>query len=310
MKKMLLVIAMMFVSLQAREVIEAQGTCKINWTGGFITCEGESAEGQSSYAAKLSAKVIAQRNLLEVIRGVQIDSAMTIKDGMFSSDVIHSRVSGVVKGAQLISNKYDKKEKYAVATLKLQMGKDLLSALLSDPKLLSWNEKIEKAWNSFSIVANANAATYSPSEKATIQKVLEDLRKRNDEKGTEYLTSVLNEMEDSVYSGILIDVSEIDNFKKAMIVKLVDESGKEVYPAKIVSKKTLLKRNTSVGYIYGLKDARESKRVKSKPIEIKAKAVYKKRYSNIVLTKEQLAVIESLAPAILQKAKVILVMGE
>ncbi|MEA2072527.1 MAG: hypothetical protein U9O86_03000, partial [Campylobacterota bacterium] len=161
MYKTLLLSAILTLSLQAREVVDSVGSCKINWTQGSITCEGESAEGQSKFAAKISAKVIAQRNLLEVVKGVRIDSMVTVKDGMFSSDVIKSRVQGVIKGGQIISNKYDSKDKYSVATIRLDMGKDLLSALLSDPTQLSWNEKIQKFWNKFSIYTNAYAATYS-----------------------------------------------------------------------------------------------------------------------------------------------------
>ena len=297
-------------TLFARDVVDAKGECSINWTQGFIECRGESAEGQNRYAAKISAKVVAQRNLLEVIKGVRIDSQSTIEDGMFSSEVIRSRVSGTIRGAQIISNKYDKVQKFAVVTLKLQMGKDLLSALLSDPTQLSFNEKVMQLWSSFHIVNTLHATTYTAKDKKTIQKLLEDLRKNGDEKGTLYLSNILNEIGTENYSGVLIDISEVANFKKAMIVKLVDEDGKEIYPAKILSKKVLLKKNTSVGYIYGLDDAKNNKRVYHTPIEFKAKSVYKKRYSNIVLDKEQIEALSRVDKSILENAKIILVLGD
>lgn len=300
----------LILSLQAREVIDNVGTCKINWTQGNITCEGESAAGQNKYAAKISAKVIAQRNLLEVVKGVRIDSMVTVKDGMFSSDIITSRVQGVVRGGQIISNEYDSQEQYAVATIKLEMGKDLLSALLSDPTQLSWNEKVEKFWKGFNLVSTLNAATYSQYDKATLEKILADLRKQGDTKASNYVTSVLKDLSSVEYSGILIDVSNVSNFKKAMIVKLVDENGHEIYPANLVDKATLLKRNTSVGYMYGLNDARKNKRVFSVPVEMKAKKVYKKRLSNIVLNKEQIDIIKTLDKEILKNAKIILVLGD
>ena len=298
------------IHLFARDVVDEKGECSINWSRGFIECKGESADEQNRYGAKISAKVIAQRNLLEVIKGVRIDSETTIEDGMFSSDIIKSRVSGTVKGAQVVSNIYNSTQKYATATLKLKMGKDLLSALLSDPQELSFNEKIMTLWNNFHIITTANASTYTTKEKETILKLLEDLRKSADKQGTLYLTKVLHDMDTQNYSGVLIDISEIKKFKKAMIVKLVDEAGNEIYPANMVSKRTLLKQNTSVGYIYGLKDAKQNKRVYHNPIELKAKNIYKKRYSNIVLTKKQIEAINALDKNILKNAKIILVLGE
>lgn len=308
--KLLIILTLLSLNLQARDVVEDTGICQINWTQGTITCSGESAEGQARFAAKISAKVLAQRNLLEVVKGVRIDSEMTIVDGMLSSEVVSSRVSGMVRGAQLISNRYNSSLKNAVAIVRLQMGKDLLSALLSDPTKLSWNEKVEQLWNSFSIVATANASIYSSKDKATIEKILTDFRKNGEVKSSQYLEKILHDINVVKYSGILIDVSNIADFQKAMMVKLVDEQGAEVYPLDLVSRATLLKRNTSVGYIYGVEDARKNKRVFSKPIEFKAQNVYKNRKSNIVLSNEQIASIKSLDQDILHRAKVILVLGE
>ena len=310
MKNFFIILLLLSLTLQAREVIDSSGSCKINWTQGFISCEGESAEGQSSYGAKISAKVIAQRNLLEVIRGVSIDSEVTVSDGMLSSDIIKSRVQGVIKGGQILSNNYNSTSKSAIAIIKLEMGKDLLSALLSDPTKLSWNEKIQKAWDGFNFITSANASTYSQQDKETIKKLLDDMRERGDAKGSEYLSDVLDNIDNNQYSGILIDISGIANFEKAMIVKLVDEGGAEIYPSTVLDKATLVKKNTSVGYMYGIQDARENKRVFDKPVEFKAQKVYKNRKSNIVLTKSQIEVIKGLDQEILKRAKIILVLGE
>ena len=310
MKNFFIILLLLSLTLQAREVIDSSGSCKINWTQGFISCEGESAEGQSSYGAKILAKVIAQRNLLEVIRGVSIDSEVTVSDGMLSSDIIKSRVQGVIKGGQILSNNYNSTSKSAIAIIKLEMGKDLLSALLSDPTKLSWNEKIQKAWDGFNFITSANASTYSQQDKETIKKLLDDMRERGDAKGSEYLSDVLDNIDNNQYSGILIDISGIANFEKAMIVKLVDEGGAEIYPSTVLDKATLVKKNTSVGYMYGIQDARENKRVFDKPVEFKAQKVYKNRKSNIVLTKSQIEVIKGLDQEILKRAKIILVLGE
>lgn len=53
--------------------------------------------------ARRAAVVDAQRNLLESIKGVAIDSETTVENFMLKNDVIHSKVSGIIKGAQVIS---------------------------------------------------------------------------------------------------------------------------------------------------------------------------------------------------------------
>ena len=298
------------LALQARDVIDDTGLCRINWSEGYITCVGESAQGQSSFAAKLSAKVIAQRNLLEVVKGVRIDSEVSVSDGMIASDVIKSRVEGVIRGVQILSNLYDSQKQSAAAMVRLRMGKDLLGALLSDPTQLSWNEKIERFWRGISLVPSAEAAVYSTTERKTIEKILKELRTQGDASGAAYLESVLGEMDANRYTGILIDVSEISDFQKAMIVRLVDEGGSEVYPDPIVSRATLMKRNTSVGFKFGYEDAKQDKRVFDKPLEFKAASVYKNKKSNIVLSPSQLELLRSVDPTVLRQAKIILVLGD
>ena len=123
------------------------------------------------------------------------------------------------------------------------------------------------------------------------------------------LKSILDNMGGN-FTGILIDIRDVNNFKKALMVKLVNEKGKEFYPSGKVSKSTLTKRNTSVGYIFGLNDARKNKRVFSTPLEIKAQSTYKNKLSNIVISDSQINMINSLDEAVLKSAKIILVLGD
>ena len=310
MVKITTLLLLLSLSLFARDVIDESGSCKINWSQGHIICEGESEAGQTRFAAKIAAKVIAQRNLLEVVQGVRIDSLTTVRDGLLSSDVIRSRVQGVIRGAQIVSNEYIKNDGYAVAKVKLTMGSDLLNALLSDPKKLTWNEKIEKFWNNISFIAQANASTYTHKDTDVVKKVMQDLRDGGYKKASDYIQTLLEKSDKNNYTGILIDVSGLNSFKKAMIVRLVDAKGKEIYPGNLITKKMLVKKNTSVGYIFGHNDALQNKRVFNDPIEIKAKNIYKNRHSDILLDASQLEKISSLDKSIFENAKILLLLGE
>ncbi|MEW6417301.1 MAG: LPP20 family lipoprotein [Nitrospirota bacterium] len=59
-------------------------------------------EAQKRLMAKRAAKVDALRNLTEIIYGLQIDSHTTVRDFVTQSDLIRSRVSAVIQGAEEI----------------------------------------------------------------------------------------------------------------------------------------------------------------------------------------------------------------
>jgi len=310
MKKLITAILLLSQLLLARDVIESSDGCSINWTQGYIECSAESAQGQSSYAAKLSAKVVARRDLLSVIKGVQLDSDTTVKDGLLVSDVIRERVVGVIKGCQISNVAYNHEHGYATATARIIMGKDLLAALMSDPTQLSFNEKVKKLFNAINPVSSLNASTYTPQERETIMKLLEDMRDIHNKSAVKHIKSILSDIDTTSYSGLLIDVSNLRNFKKAMVVRLVDKEGNEIYPARHLSREVLTKRNTSVGYMFGLEDARKNTRVFSTPLEIKVDSVYKNKRSNIVLNDSQIETIQNLGEEVLANAKIILVLED
>jgi len=89
------------------EAIERAGSGKINWTGGWIETTGLGAPpaktpaGQARAMAQRAAHVVALRNLLEIVKGVRVDSATLVENYMVTSDVIKTQVSGFVKGAQI-----------------------------------------------------------------------------------------------------------------------------------------------------------------------------------------------------------------
>lgn len=90
------------------------GRGEINWVEGYVRAIGHGAAVRGSLAqarplARRAAVNDAQRNLLEIMKGVKIDSATTVENFVVSSDVIRARVNGVVKGAHVVrgSEKYE-----------------------------------------------------------------------------------------------------------------------------------------------------------------------------------------------------------
>ncbi|MBF0621568.1 MAG: hypothetical protein HQL54_06535 [Magnetococcales bacterium] len=88
---------------------------------GYIQVVGYSEAGQSRFRAVRAATVVAQRDILEIFKGVAVDGETTVNDGMLESDVIRTRVSGFLRGAQKCGVRYDARERYAEVCLRLYM---------------------------------------------------------------------------------------------------------------------------------------------------------------------------------------------
>ncbi len=119
----LLLILPSAVSVRAQE--EAKGG--IDWVGGVITAVGTGVSskpslGQARALARRAAMVDAQRNLLEIINGVKVDSETTVENFVVTQDIIKTNVSGVVKGARLVKQAVERQPDGSVlATVEMRI---------------------------------------------------------------------------------------------------------------------------------------------------------------------------------------------
>jgi len=80
----------------------------IDWSGKTVRARGtgvldpgNSNKEQARLMAERAATVVAQRNLLEIIKGVRIDSDTRVQSFMTDYDVVYQYVDGIVKDARL-----------------------------------------------------------------------------------------------------------------------------------------------------------------------------------------------------------------
>jgi hypothetical protein len=95
------------------DAVETTSSGKIDWTAGEIYATGIGAPparaanaAQARAMAQRAAFVVALRNLLEVVKGVRVDSESIVENFMVKSDVIRTRVDGIVKGARIVKTQY------------------------------------------------------------------------------------------------------------------------------------------------------------------------------------------------------------
>jgi hypothetical protein len=75
--------------------------------------------------AERAAFVVALRNLLETVKGVRVDSESVVENFMVKSDVIRTRVDGIVRGARIVKTSY-----LSDGSVEIQVAMPIKGALL------------------------------------------------------------------------------------------------------------------------------------------------------------------------------------
>lgn len=94
-------------SAALKDAVEPMGQGFVNWSTGWVKATGLGAPppnagpGQARAMAQRAAQTVAVRNLLEVVKGVRIDSVTLVENFMVTSDAIRTQVNGFVRGAQV-----------------------------------------------------------------------------------------------------------------------------------------------------------------------------------------------------------------
>jgi hypothetical protein len=120
------------------DAVETVGQGIINWTSGEVYATGIGAPppnavnaAQARAMAERAAQVVAYRNLLEIVKGVRVDSETVVENFMTKSDIIRTKVDGIIKGAMPIKKQYLSDGSVEV-TVVMRMKGDFLNAVVPD----------------------------------------------------------------------------------------------------------------------------------------------------------------------------------
>jgi hypothetical protein len=97
----------------AQNYVQTHENGKVDWTTGVAEARGIGAPpaqpinmAQARAMAKRAAVTVARRNLLEIIKGVRIDSTTLVKDFVVQSDIIRTQIQGFLERSQVVDIAY------------------------------------------------------------------------------------------------------------------------------------------------------------------------------------------------------------
>ncbi|MBU4388691.1 MAG: LPP20 family lipoprotein [Proteobacteria bacterium] len=119
---------------------------EVDWVNGVVigygygTAEASNNIAQAKALSMRAARIDALRNILETVKGVNIDSRTLVSDFMVKKDIIVTRVDGVIKGARMVNQHVEWIEGSPLATVEMRLcfsahgseclpGRSLVSAL-------------------------------------------------------------------------------------------------------------------------------------------------------------------------------------
>ena len=88
---------------------------------GYLQVVGVSEEGQSRYQALRAAQIVAQRDILEALKGLNLYGTTSVKDGMLGSDEINTTVNGFLHGAVKCGQNFNAAKGYAQVCMRLNI---------------------------------------------------------------------------------------------------------------------------------------------------------------------------------------------
>jgi len=272
------------------EVVELVGNGEINWSRGVILAKGSGAPpkeakniAQARLMAERAAVSDARRNLVEVLKGVRVDSATTVENYMAKSDQIRLSAEGFIQGSAEIRDQRKYLSDGAIeVTVAMNLTGDFLTLMLSqarEPKELRISKvpASEKPALQPAPLAPEKKAEPAPEHpKASVEKkpVVE----------AKPLPQASAEADLPKFTGLVIDTRGL-NMRAALIPRVSDENGQEIYQGQYVPQEKAGQNGVAL-YARDLTAAQTNPRVGKSPLTVKGLKVNPNNPSEVILSAE------------------------
>lgn len=212
----------------------------INWSDGSVRAIGRGfppenikEEGRMEILAQRAAMLDLQRNLLETVKGVQVESRTKVSQLALDYDVVETKVSGLIKGVEVVSENWNPEKR--IYTVAGQIRKDY------------FKDTMLEVAKHVSIGKNPNMYKTRTSKKG---------RDTNSED----------------YTGLILDVRHL-GVDQQKFFHVVDEKGNSVYGTEHADKNIQARDGLFVYFRRIVLASDEKSRVGDNPLVIKAQRV-------------------------------------
>ena len=269
----------------------------VDWSNQIIQATGIGASNPNLPAAAArsnairAAKMDAWRNLLETVKGVYLSSETTVRNAMVESDVIQTRVEGILKNFRTVGGPKYLSDGSVEVVVEMPITGQLTDALLPG----------QFGGGQFMTAGQMLCPTCGqpwPQGRPVPPGV-----------NLQQVGGTMSGVSSSVYTGLVIDCKGL-GVRPAMAPKIVDENGTEVYGSKFVSRKWAVEMGM-VGYDKDVNRARQNDRVTNNPLIIKGLRASGQNKTDIVVSAADAALIHQAAANqnFLDKCKVMFIVN-
>jgi hypothetical protein len=270
----------------AEDAIETASNGTINWTVGEVYATGIGAPpaqavnpAQARAMAERAAFVVAIRNLLETVKGVRVDSESVVENFMVKSDVIRTKMDGIVRGARIVKSQHMPDGSVEVL-VSMPMKGAFMNALVPD----SFGKQSAYVFPSPS-PAPAKPSITKPAPPAVEPKVppvgpgqkTEPVRTiplppsgpvaepPRPSPGTQPDSTL--SLKGGMATGLVIDGRGL-GLKPALLPKIVDQQGREIYVGQVATRTNAVEQGVA-GYAKDVNAASNNFRVTDNPAIVK-----------------------------------------
>ncbi len=266
---------------------------EVDWSNSLLKAKGiglPPADAKSSAEAKLAAeraaKIVAYRNLAEMVNGVHVNSETTVENYTTKDSLINTRVNGFIKGAREVEIKYYDDGAVEI-TLEVALNGEgglanIILPSLSEPQITEMNEPLADPQDQPLVnleqkeEALESEGVERSGEKETTGENIETMQgvelAQEQPTGEEIITE---------YTGLVLDTRGLD-VQPAISPKILTEENEEIYGVGLADPYYRSEMGL-VEYRSNLELAKQDDRVTQVPFVIKGINISGKNKSDVII---------------------------